>query len=79
VTVVAPAAYKAGSPVTMDQEVFGNWDIAIDTGVGDMNAPTFEFFGGHHDPEISYFIVIFVDSFIDNHGSEAYFLGESVC
>jgi hypothetical protein len=69
VTMVAPAAYKAGSFVTMDQEVFGNWDIPIDSGIGVMNAPAFEVFGGHLDPEITYFFVIFVDSFIDNHGS----------
>jgi len=44
-----------------------------------MNAPAFDVFGRHHDHEITYFFVIFVDSFIDDHGTEAYFLGESVC
>lgn len=41
-----------------------------------QKVPAFEVFGVHLDHEIAYFIRIFVDSLIDNHGSEAYLLGE---
>ena len=67
--MVAPAVYKAISHVTMDQEVFGDCGYSIDARTGGINVPAFEVFGGHRDHEITYFIKIFVDSLIDNHGS----------